>query len=172
MLTTTQKRQIINSYSSVLSDIISDKDYNKLNDLQKAFSFLKTDNYIDISPSELRKYKSAINNISSKIEKNDAIQQFLLTILKHRYSSLLNDIIEGAKIKLQKKTHKAKIYVRSSEKLSENLKNNIEKTIKNQIGENDIVYEIDKNISKDSIDFISNGNICSLDLNIFIKNIF
>ena len=170
MLTFSRKKQIINSYSSVLSNIIFDENVNT-EELQKIIDFFKNNIVLnDINPISLKKYKSTVSNIEKNVDKDNKIQQFLLNILKRRYCFLLQDIMDYAKIKLQNKKNKTKkICIRSGKELSTELKKNIEETIKNQIGENNVEYKIDKNLEKNSIDFVSNNNICSISLGFYLK---
>ena len=44
------------------------------------------------------------------------------------------------------------------------LKTNVEDEIRKQIGNADIEYKINRNISGNRIDFVANGNICSINL--------
>ncbi len=172
MLSPIKKRQIIASYSNVLADVfLKDNYYDNLAELKNISTFLKKNNSNgSFTPEELRKYKTMVNDILSKSDKNNEIQQFLMTILKRRYGFLLSDIIENTEIKLQNKLQKTKFCIRTSEEISDKLKKNIENTISKQIEKSEIKYEIDRNIKKDNIDFISNGNVCSLNLNFFLKD--
>ena len=172
MLTATQKNQIINTYAKALTDILmsSSNCNSEFEDLQKVSNELKTVNNLIVTPDILKSYKNIICKISSETDKNSSIQCFLLTILKRRYGFLLPEIVKSVKAKLKNELNQAEFCVYSCKELSDDVKKNIQNTINSQIGNSEIEFKINKNITDDSIDFISNGKICSLNLQKFLKN--
>ena len=86
------------------------------------------------------------------------------------YIFLLPEIVKSVKAKLKNELNQAEFCVYSCKELSDDVKKNIQNTINSQIGNSEIEFKINKNITDDSIDFISNGKICSLNLQKFLKN--
>ena len=166
VLSTMRKSQIISSYSDVLADIVlSSENYSNLFiDVKKALQKLSDVNNFIVNPFILAKYKNAVANISKEVNDGDELQKFLLTILKRRYVFLLPEIIKNVEAKLQDKINSVKVCVYSRNQLSLELKKSVESEINKQLGNVDIEYKISRNIPDESIDFISNGNICSLNL--------
>ena len=172
MIGAIQKSRIVNSYSHVLlSIILEQKDYqNILSELKNVFSDCEISK--NITPIELKEYKKVISNLFKNVDKNDELQKFIYTILSRRYGFLMNDIINTTKSLLQDKLNLKIIKVVSRFGLNKEIKDNIENTIKIQIG-NDvkIIYEIDKKMDDNEIEFISKDYVYKLNLLSFANDV-
>ena len=166
MMSVFHRNQIVSSYAKVLTDILlASNDFETdFNNLQQAVLKFNNVNNLNINPLVVKEYKKAIKKSSMEAEKDSLLQQFFLTVFERRYGFLLNDIIEYTKAKLQNKLNKVKVLVYSCKELSSILKTNVEDEIRKQIGNADIEYKINRNISGNRIDFVANGNICSINL--------
>lgn len=171
MLTAEKKRQIVNSYSKVLIDILTSSSdcVNDFNECKTAFALLSDKCDLNINPLETREYKHSLTEIEDKINITSEIQKFLFTILKRRYGFLLKEIIDNVENDMQDKLNRKKVVVLSQNELSNHLKSVIEKEIIRQVSNVVIEYKINKGIAKDSIDFLSNGNISSVNLKELMK---
>ena len=172
MIGAIQKSRIVNSYSHVLlSIILEQKDYqNTLNDLKNVFSDRKISK--NITPIELKEYKKVLNNLFKNVDKEDTLQKFIYTILSRRYGFLMNDIIYKTEKLLQDKLSLKIVKVVSQFEINKEMKDNIENTIKTQIG-NDakIIYEIDRKIDDNEIEFISKDFVYRLNLLSFTNDV-
>ena len=172
MLTTAQKSQIVNSYAKALVGILTSSSNcnSEFENLQKSVNELKTVDNLIVTPDMLKDYKNIMYRISSETDKNSSIQCFLLTVLKRRYGFLLPEIVKNAKAKLKNELNQTEFCVYSGKELPDEVKKNIQDTVNSQIGNSKIEFKINKNITDNSIDFVSNGKICSLNLQKFLKN--
>ena len=166
-----KKNQIVNSYSRALMEILlKDKDCaGKINELQDAVCALKEINKLEINPLIINDYNKAIEKISLNLDAHNDIQQFLLNIFRRRYGFLLEDVLQNIKEKMQTILNKKQILIMTYNTLSSERCKEVENIIQKQIGDAEFTYKINKNISKDGIDIISNGNICSIDLSRLTK---
>lgn len=167
-----QKNQIVSSYAKTLVEILTSSNNcnSEFKDLQKASNELKTVDNLIVTPDILRSYKDIIRKISSETNENSSIQCFLLTILKRRYGFLLPEIVKNAKEKLKNRLNQTEFCIYSGKELPDDVRKKIQDIINGQIENSEVEFKINKNITDDSIDFVSNGKICSLNLQKFLKN--
>jgi len=165
MMAVARRRQIVNSYSKVLADILICSE-NKESFFQELYNFVdKIDNQsFSVNPLIYNKYRNAIKDITCSFNITNEVQKFVLLILKRHYGCLLGEIIEQTKQLLNNKLHRTEVFVLSKNELSAQMKQKIEKEISNQIDNVEIEYKIDTSIKENCINFMSNGNICCLDL--------
>ena len=175
MISSSVRNKIVNSYSLVLEDILNSSD-NKLEQINKIYDLTKNisdfDNFV-VSPIELKQYKKVVDNIKKEIEKGNEIELFFERILERRYLFLLNSIIENTKKRIERKQSINVLNVFSLEQLDENLKKEIKNIISSKVKDNfEVVFNTRKDIKKDTIDFVVNEKICSIDLNKLVSKYF
>lgn len=175
MISSSIRNKIVNSYSLVLEDILNSSD-NKLEQINKIYDLTKNisdfDNFV-VSPIELKQYKKVVDNIKKEIEKGNEIELFFERILERRYLFLLNSIIENTKKRIERKQSINVLNVFSLEQLDENLKKEIKNIISSKVKDNfEVVFNTRKDIKKDTIDFVVNEKICSIDLNQLVSKYF
>ena len=167
MLNATAKNKIVNSYALVLMDILSDnKDalniLNSLNDSIK--KDVKFANFV-VNPDVLQQYNKILGDLNKSFDKKDELCSFINQIAKRRYLMFLGDIIEKTKDNMKNVFKNKKVIVYSCAELCNDVKGFINNVIKEKIGDVEIEYDIRKNVKANTVDFVSDGQICSIDLN-------
>ena len=173
MISLSKKNSIINSYARTISEIILLN--NNIEEFKKVKQFV--DNFdtekLNISPVLSIEYNKKIKNILTNIDKDSLFQKAIFYLLDRKYGFLLKDIFDATYKKLQKVNRNKQISVLSRNEINENEKKNICNLIKKQLGENvDVDFKTKNNIESDSIEFIANNNICTINIkNLLIKEL-
>lgn len=177
MMRMTQKNRIVASYSRVLVDFIQKckNQETTIQDIENAVSLLKDVTNSEVSPLNYSSYKGSMLEIKkylndSSIDNNEIIN-FLFVVLQRKYGFLLHDIVKVAKYELQNKKGVTEVDVYSCAPLNDKMKNEVTKMIENQISNVVISFQINPNVSRNSIEFVSNGKISVLNLQQITKKI-
>ena len=103
MLSLTDRARIVNSYSTVLTGILSSRA-----DFEEVLDGLKTcaanDNFSDlhVSPANVKEYRKLLKEMLTNIDVGDALQKFVFTLLSRRYLNLLGEIVAATEHKMRK----------------------------------------------------------------------
>lgn len=175
MMSIVQKEKIINSYSRVLIEIIEECNvsFEDFCILKSAFLEINKNNIININPLTIKKYKELVMNIKSNVNFQDKMQNFIFSLISRKYINLIKDIFLSAEKQLKGVFSICNVMVYSKNELSSQIKQKIEENIRNNsiFRTTNIVYNISNSINSDNIEIISNGKICVLSIEQYIKSL-
>ena len=169
-----QKNSILKSYSNVLCDILSKETKNAKEALGIIQSLAETRvlEQVSVNPANTKEYKHAIAEIATKLEKGSELENFLMQILIRKYGNFLNEILALTEQKIRKESDEKKIIIRSKEELSNEMKQEIQQTLKAQGITAQVQYEQNPILENGNIEFISNSKICTLNVESLLNKIF
>ena len=174
MLSLTDKARIVNSYSTVLTDILSSRtDFEEVLNGLKACAANDIFNYLHVSPANVKEYRKLLKEMLSHIDVGDILQKFVFTLLSRRYLNLFGEIVSATEHKMRKQLKRNTITVLSSKELSMAVKDEIAGVVEKKVGKgNNIIYRIDARVYGDTIELRANGNVCVLNIMQLVQNVF
>ena len=174
MLSLTDRARIVNSYSTVLTGILSSRA-----DFEEVLNGLKTcarDNNFSsmhVSPANVKEYRKLLKEMLINIDVGDTLQKFIFTLLSRRYLNLLGEIVAATEHKMRKQLKRNTITVLSGNELDKSVKDEIAGVIEKKIGKwNNIIYKQDVRVRGDTIELRANGNVCVLNIMQLVRNVF
>ena len=174
MLSLADRARIVNSYSTVLTGILSSRA-----DFEEVLNGLKTcarDNNFSsmhVSPANVKEYRKLLKEMLINIDVGDTLQKFIFTLLSRRYLNLLGEIVAATEHKMRKQLKRNTITVLSGNELDKSVKDEIAGVIEKKIGKwNNIIYKQDVRVRGDTIELRANGNVCVLNIMQLVRNVF
>jgi len=174
MLSLTDRARIVNSYSTVLTGILSSRA-----DFEEVLNGLKTcaanDKFSDlhVSPANVKEYRKLLKEMLTNIDVGDALQKFVFTLLSRRYLNLLGEIVSATEHKMRKQLKRNTITVLSGKELDKSVKDEIANVIEKKVGKgNNTIYKQDARVQGDTIELRANGNVCVLNIMQLVRNVF
>ena len=95
-----------------------------------------------------------------------------MQILTRKYGNFLNEILALTEQKIRKESNEKKIIIRSKESLSNDIKQEIQQTLKAQGIVAKLQYEQNSILENGNIEFISNSKICTLSIDSLLNKVF
>ncbi|MBR1429269.1 MAG: F0F1 ATP synthase subunit delta [Rickettsiales bacterium] len=174
MLSLTDRARIVNSYSTVLTDILSSRtDFEEVLNGLKACAANDIFNCLHVSPANVKEYRKLLKEMLSHIDVGDTLQKFIFTLLSRRYLNLFGEIVSATEHKMRKQLKRNTITVLSSKELSRAVKDEIAGVVEKKVGKgNNIIYRIDARVHGDTIELRANGNVCVLNIMQLVQNVF
>ena len=174
MLSLTDRARIVNSYSTVLTGVLSSRA-----DFEEVLNGLKTcardDKFSDlhVSPANVKEYRKLLKEMLTNIDVGDALQKFVFTLLSRRYLNLLGEIVSATEHKMRKQLKYNTITVLSNKELGKSVKEEIARIIEKQTSKkSNIIYKQDARVQGETIELRANGNVCVLNIMQLVKNVF
>lgn len=167
-----KRNDIINSYSNVLVEILSN-DNNKEEILVEIKEKLLKSGItkLSVNPVNVREYNKIGELLKQKVG-NDELQKFFYTIFKRRFCFLLEDIVLEAEKKLSKELNYSNVYVFSKNELNDIMKQNILKIVsENSKKKVNVIYDTNASLGTDDIEIRTNNKICVINTQSIIKQI-
>lgn len=174
MLSLTDKSRIVNSYSNVLTGILSSRaDFEEvLNGLKSCIENEKLSD-LQISPVNVKEYKQLLKSLLLSVDVGDNLQKFVFTLMSRRYLNLLGEIVSASEHKMRKMLKYDTIIVVSGKELDARMQQQIMDVIEKQTGKkSNVIYKQDARIEGDNIELRANGNVCVLNVLQLTKSIF
>ena len=174
MLSLTDRARIVNSYSTVLTDILSSRtDFEEVLNGLKACAANDIFNYLHVSPANVKEYRKLLKEMLSNIDAKDTLQTFVFMLFSRRYLNLFGEIVSATEHKMRKQLKRNTITVLSSKELSRAVKDEIAGVVEKKVGKgNNIIYKIDARVQGDTIELRANGNVCVLNIMQLVQNVF
>ena len=174
MINIMQKNSILKSYSNVLFDIFSKETKNTEEALHTIKTIAETNflSNISVNPANIREYRKTIAEITKKNKNGNSLEKFLMQILTRKYGNFLNEILALTEQKIRKESNEKKIIIRSKESLSNDIKQEIQQTLKAQGIVAKLQYEQNSILENGNIEFISNSKICTLSIDSLLNKVF
>ena len=174
MLSLTDRARIVNSYSTVLTDILSARaDFEEVLDGLKTCAANDKFNNLHVSPANAKEYRKLLKEMLTTIDVGDALQKFVFTLLSRRYLNLLYEIVSATEHKMRKQLKRNTIIVLSGKELNDLVRDEIANVIEKKVGKvNNIIYKQDARVQGDTIELRANGNVCILNIMQLVRNVF
>ena len=174
MLSLTDRARIVNSYSTVLTDILSARaDFEEVLDGLKTCAANDKFNNLHVSPANAKEYRKLLKEMLTTIDVGDALQKFVFTLLSRRYLNLLGEIVSATEHKMRKQLKRNTIIVLSGKELNDLVRDEIANVIEKKVGKvNNIIYKQDARVQGDTIELRANGNVCILNIMQLVRNVF
>lgn len=174
MLSLTDRARIVNSYSTVLTGILSSRaDFEEVLNGLKICTRGNKFNDIHVSPANVKEYRKLLKEMLTNIDVGDALQKFVFMLLSRRYLNLLAEIVSATEHKMRKQLKRNTITVLSGKELDDAVKDEITGVIEKKIGKgNNIIYKQDARVQGDTIELRANGNVCVLNIMQLVRNVF
>lgn len=174
MLSLTDRARIVNSYSTVLTDILSARaDFEEVLDGLKTCAANDKFNNLHVSPANAKEYRKLLKEMLTNIDVGDALQKFVFTLLSRRYLNLLGEIVSATEHKMRKQLKRNTIIVLSGKELDDLVRDKIANVIEKKVGKvNNIMYKQNARVQGDTIELRANGNVCILNIMQLVRNVF
>ena len=174
MLSLADRARIVNSYSTVLTGILSSRaDFEEVLNGLKTCARDNNFNGMHVSPANVKEYRKLLKEMLLNIDVGDALQKFVFTLLSRRYLNLLGEIVAATEHKMRKQLKRNTITVLSGNELDKSVKDEIAGVIEKKIGKgNNIIYKQDARVHGDTIELRANGNVCILNIMQLVRNVF
>ena len=174
MLSLTDRARIVNSYSTVLTDILSARaDFEEVLDGLKTCAHNNNFSSMHVSPVNVKEYRKLLKEMLTTIDVGDALQKFVFTLLSRRYLNLLYEIVSATEHKMRKQLKRNTIIVLSGKELNDLVRDEIANVIEKKVGKvNNIIYKQDARVQGDTIELRANGNVCVLNIMQLVRNVF
>ena len=174
MLSLTDRARIVNSYSTVLEDILSSRaDFEDILDGLKNCAANDKFNDLRVSPANVKEYRKLLKEMLINIDVGDTLQKFVFTLLSRRYLNLLGEIVAATEHKMRIQLKRNTIIVLSNKDLDDAVKDKIANVIEKKVGKgNNIIYKQDARVQGDTIELRANGNVCVLNIMQLVRNVF
>jgi F0F1-type ATP synthase delta subunit len=174
MLSLTDRARIVNSYSTVLTGILSSRaDFEEILNGLKICTRDNKFNDMHVSPANVKEYRKLLKEMLTNIDVGDALQKFVFTLLSRSFLNLLCEIVSVTEHKMRKQLKRNTITVLSGKELDNAVKDEIANVIEKKVGKgNNIIYKQDARVQGDTIELRANGNVCVLNIMQLVRNVF